>query len=235
MLKKYTDKIFCFSPPVMLATFIIEFSLAAYTYWRYKANKTTKITIAILLALGIFQLSEYMLCGGLGISGVEWARLGYASITLLPAMGIHLLVTLAGKHKPMLVKLAYATCAFFVCFYLIVSNSIDIKTCQDNYAVFLTAKPISTFFGIYYYFWLFVGACLGLKWGKEDAERSKSLYAMTIGYMVFILPTTTVNIVDPSTVSGIPSIMCGFAILFALTLSFFVLPNSSSKEKRRKI
>ena len=39
-----------------------------------------------------------------------------------------------------------------------------------------------------------------------------------------MVPTTLVNIVDPSTIAGIPSIMCGFAVLMAIFLSGKVLP-----------
>ena len=103
MYKKYTDKLFCFSPPVMLATFLIEFGLAFYTLWRYKMSTIRRLAVIMLFALGTFQLSEYMVCGGLGWSHIQWARVGYISITLLPALGIHMLAKLAGKKMPMLV------------------------------------------------------------------------------------------------------------------------------------
>jgi hypothetical protein len=41
---------------------------------------------------------------------------------------------------------------------------------------------------------------------------------------MFILPTTAANIVDPSTIAGIPSIMCGFAVILAIILTGFVIP-----------
>ena len=50
-----------------------------------------------------------------------------------------------------------------------------------------------------------------------------------IGYVLFMVPTTFVNIVDPSTISGIPSIMCGFAVLLAATLAGKVLPEYFDK------
>jgi len=226
MLKKYKDKMYCFSPPVMLATFFIEFALAFYTIWRYKMTTISRLAVAILFALGTFQLAEYMLCGGLGLTNVEWARLGYVSITLLPAFGIHMITALANKKMPVLINAAYATSAAFIVLYLFAENAVAIKTCYANYAVFSSFRGLSIPFGIYYYGWLFVGTFLAWKWSKETPERSTALKFMSIGYLSFILPTTTFNIIDPSTVSGIPSIMCGFAILLALTLATKVIPNS---------
>jgi len=50
------------------------------------------------------------------------------------------------------------------------------------------------------------------------------------GYVVFIAPTTLVNIIDPSTITGIPSIMCGFAVLMAVALAGKVLPEYTKQK-----
>ncbi len=233
MLEKYKGKMYCFSPPVMLATFIIEFGFAFYTIWRYKMSTAVRLAIALLFALGTFQLAEYMICGGLGLTNIEWARIGYMSITLLPALGIHMIVTLAGKRMPVLVGFAYATCAAFVGFYLLAERSVDIRMCAANYAVFSSQRIITIPFATYYYGWLMAGVYLAWRWAKELPGRSKSLLAMAFGYLAFILPTTTFNIVDPSTVSGIPSIMCGFAVLFAFAIVLKVLPNAVGVEEKQ--
>ncbi len=226
MLKKHRNKIFCFSPPVMLATFMIEFSFAIYTYLRYKASTIKRLAIAMLVALGTFQLAEYMICGGLGWTSVEWARVGYVAITLLPALGIHMVVSIAGKKMPLLVKTAYVTCAAFAGFYLIGQNAFNGQTCYANYAIFHTHPMTGWPFAAYYYGWLFIGTYLSIKWSKELPNRKNTLMAMALGYMAFILPTTAFNIIDTSTVKAIPSIMCGFAVIFAFVLVAKVLPNS---------
>lgn len=217
---------FCFSPPVMLATLLIEFSFAAYTLWAYKMDTIRRLAVAMLLALGLFQLAEYMVCGGLGWSGIEWARVGYGAITLLPAIGLHMVVTLAGKRKQLLVGTAYATCIAFVGLYLIGENAVSANTCNANYAVFDTIRASVWPFAAYYYGWMLIGTGLAWQWSKQLPERRTALRAMALGYAAFILPTTAFNIIDPTTTRGIPSIMCGFAVIFAFTLVLRVLPNS---------
>jgi hypothetical protein len=213
----------------MLATFIFEFGAAFYTIWRYKMTTVSRLAFIILLALGTFQLTEYMICGGLGWTHVEWARLGYGAITLLPALGIHMVVTLAKKKLPILVGFAYLTCLAFLMFFLFADGAVTAEACYSNYAVFNSQKFGAWPFAYYYYGWLLVGTMLALEWSKQLPKRKKALTGMAVGYLAFILPTTLFNIVDPSTVSGIPSIMCGFAVLFALTLVFRVLPNSTKR------
>ena len=39
-----------------------------------------------------------------------------------------------------------------------------------------------------------------------------------------MVPTTAVNLVSPATIDGIPSIMCGFAVLLAIALVAGVAP-----------
>lgn len=234
MFKKYTGKLFCFSPPVMFATFFIEFSFAFYTIWRYKMSTIKRLVVVTLFALGTFQLSEYMICGGLGLTHIDWARVGYGSISLLPALGIHMVITLAGKNKPMLIKAAYTSCAVFVIFYLLGTSAVSHKLCYANYAVFATHEGMNLLFGVYYYGWLIIGTYLAWIWAKEMPKRKKALRGMALGYMAFILPTTFFNIVDPSTVQGIPSIMCGFAVLLAFTLVLVVLPNSIEAKVKSK-
>ncbi|HUC96657.1 MAG TPA: hypothetical protein VMR16_03275, partial [Candidatus Saccharimonadales bacterium] len=76
------------------------------------------------------------------------------------------------------------------------------------------------------YGWLIIGIYLAWQWGVEQPARKKLLTAMMVGYLVFLVPTTFFNIIDPSTVKGIPSIMCGFAVLLAFVIVLKVLPGS---------
>jgi hypothetical protein len=234
MLKDYKGKTFCFSPPVMLATLVIEFGMAIYVTWRYKFTTVVKLTIAMLLALGTFQLAEYMLCGGLGLDNVQWARFGYMSITLLPALGIHAIVALAKQKKPYLVMSAYLTCLLFLVFFALAPSAIQLHTCAANYTVFDTHDLMVWPYAFYYYGWLFIGGTLALKWSKVMPAQATALLAMAFGYASFIMPTTTLNLIDPQTILAIPSIMCGFAVIYAMTLTLVVLPASKQPLVARK-
>jgi hypothetical protein len=215
----------------MLVTFIVEVALAAYTLWRYKLTQTSRLVFLILLSLASFQLAEYMVCGGLGWSHIEWARFGYVAITLLPALGIHALVTIANKKMPWLVASVYLTCAAFVTFYLVGAGAVNGQACYPNYAVFYTNTNVSQWYTAYYYGWLMIGTYLAWHWGMEKPSKRTPLHAMMAGYLVFLVPTTAFNIIDPTTIKGIPSIMCGFAIMLAVIMVLKVLPNAGHKRQ----
>lgn len=213
----------------MLATLIFEFSAAIYSLIRYRMNTISRLIIAILITLGLFQLSEYMICGGLGLTSANWMKFGYITTALLPALGLHLVFAIAEKKKPILLGLAYATAAIFVIYYFADTSAISGQQCFANYAVFYAHGFMSQLFSVYYLFWLTVNFVLALHWSIKLPDKRKTLRATVIGEAIFIVPTYLFNIIDPTTVRAIPSIMCGFAVLFAITLVVFVLPKNCQK------
>lgn len=221
-------RLYCFSPPVMLATFLIEIIGAIYVLWHYKLTPASRLIAAILLSLAAFQGAEYMLCGGFGIQGGTWSKLGYSAITLLPPLGIHLAHVIAGKQNKPLVYTAYATAAAFVAYFAFYTPAITGHTCYANYAAFSgDGIPYADMvYAAYYYGWLILGTYLSFKFSREIKQRnlSHALLALAFGYCAFIIPTTAVNIIDPETLNAIPSIMCGFAVLLALVLIGKVSP-----------
>lgn len=208
----------------MLATFFIEFALLFYTLWRYKLTPLTRLAAVFLGCLGIFQLAEYMICGGLGLNHVGWVQLGYAAITVLPALGLHMTSVIAKKNITPLLAAAYATTAAYVAYFVIVGPSVITHQCAPNYTVFNLANNGYLFYGIFYYGWLLVTIALAALWSRQQPKQAQALRWMVAGYSVFIVPTTIANLMDPATIAAIPSIMCGFAVLCALILVWRVLP-----------
>ncbi len=231
MRQQRSTTLFCFSPPVMLLTFVIELALALYTVVRYKMTELSRLAVAILLLLAFFQISEYMLCGGLGLRGVDWVRFGYISITLLPPVGLHMAMVLAKKNIVWLRTAAYVSAAVFIYFFVFVTQSLNGNDCRPNYQVFHLHRNLTDWYGLYYYGWLIVSTYLMLRWA-QTSKRRRQLMALAAGYAVFIVPTTLVNILNPATTDGIPSIMCGFAVLLAIILAVGVLPGAGALRRR---
>ena len=147
-----TDRLFCFSPPIMLATFVIEVALAVYVLWRYRSEKITWLTVAILVFLALFQIAEYNVCeGAFGLDSLAWSRIGYASITILPALGLHAVITIAKVKQKSLVLVGYAAAVGFAGFFLTVGNGLTGAVCTGNYVIFEIAQNILTLYAAYYY------------------------------------------------------------------------------------
>lgn len=220
------NTLYCFSPLVMITTFVIEISLAVYTLWRYHLNEVTRIVFTLLVLLATFQLAEYMVCEGPLGSGAAWSRAGFVAITMLPPLGIHLVYALAKASRRLLLWPAYGTAAAFSVFFLVISTAFAGHVCAGNYVIFDVTPGLGAWFAVYYYGWLLAGVLLARHYGLrgKSTRLRRSLTALSIGYAAFIVPTATVNMISPDSVKAIPSIMCGFAVILAVILVVAVIP-----------
>ncbi|HWT56148.1 MAG TPA: hypothetical protein VN031_03925 [Candidatus Microsaccharimonas sp.] len=239
-MSKQGVRLTCFSSPVMLATFAIETVLAMYTLWRYRLSALVRLVVLSLLALGFFQLAEYHVCtGGEGLSAATWSRAGFVAITLLPALGLHMLHVLAKKRVGWLIAVAYASMVSFVGYFLFETTAFKGYACTGNYVIFQIGRTPALWYALYYYGWLLMAFILGVRWanqlvaeqGREPRKRLEAVRGLMVGYLVFLVPTVIANTVNPETRRGIPSVMCGFAVLFALILTLYILPRLAQRRR----
>lgn len=216
----------------MIATFAIEIILALFALWRYKLRPITRLVVAALSFLALFQLSEYFVCGGIGVDAMQWSRIGYAAITVLPPLGLHILFVLARRKERGLVWTAYGTAALFIGYFLLHPQAFTGHECTGNYAIFQLTGMATALYSAYYYGWLIAAIVLGwrLRRSKDKAQRNAITWLLT-GYGVFLIPTSITAIIQPETTAGIPSIMCGFAVIFAILLVMYVLPNAKAPKR----
>lgn len=235
MPKHKTTTFYCFSPPVMIATFLIEALLFIATFVRYKMSAIVRLGMAMLFFLALFQLSEYFVCGGLGVDAMVWSRIGYVAITTLPPLGIHLISDIARIKQRWHIVAGYALGLSWIILFGFSEAAFTGHQCAGNYVIFQLRSGVGGWYFLYYYTLLFVGIGIAT-WvaALRSTKRTvrQALHGMVIGYLVFLLPTTIVNTLNPSTMDGIPSIMCGFAILYALILTGYVLPRTARLKKR---
>lgn len=217
----------------MITTMVIEVVLALYTLWRYKMNDFVRLTVITLFALATFQLSEFFVCTGSIGHTIEWSRFGFAAITLLPPLGLHLVHVIANKPGRRLVRTAYFTMAAFVAFFLVFPGVFDSYQCTGNYVIFHLRPHAGGIYWVYYFGWIITSMAFGFKWinelaklGKKAHTQLRATQGLMIGWLAFIVPAAIANVVNPASRQGIPSILCGFAVFFALILSLYVVPRA---------
>lgn len=220
--KKSENTFFCFTPEVMLATFIIEFLIAAYAFLKFRATLFGKLSVAILVLLGAFQLAEYQICTG--DYDVFWARLGFIVTTLLPPLGVHLVSIVTGNRK--YIAFSYALASTFILIFAFVPNSITSAVCGGNYIIFNTAQKLYWTYGIYYFLLLFIGIFDAISKIRQDTRfldrKTNLLVWMVLGYFSFMVPTGFAYFIFPETAAAVASVMCGFAVTFAIILGFVI-------------
>ena len=222
-MKSNKVKLYCFSPLVMIVTFIIEITFAIYVFIKSIKHKIDFGLVLILLFLAMFQLSEYQICMGSDL--LFWARVGLFSITFLPALGYYSIVKL--KEESNLTKIVFFLAIAFAALFVLYPKSISDVSCGGNYVIFNIDSKIHSLYGYYYFGFLLLGiyeASKGIKDASISNNVKKALKWFIIGYLSFILPLTLVYIFIPITRVAVASIMCGFAIIFAAILTFKIVP-----------
>lgn len=218
----------------MLATFIIEIALLLFVIVKHTLKTPlSRLISVVLVCLAVFQFAEYNVCGRFNINAELWSRIGFIAITLLPPLGVHLVHLIQDHKNKLLIGLAYASSAWFV--YMFGFNAIAFGShqCAGNYAIFQLAEKFGGWYYIYYYFWLFVAVALAWFGAlKAKPHRAQALRYLIAGYAFFLIPTAIVNTIKPETQVGVPSIMCGFALAFAIVLVFGILPAGSQAKHK---
>lgn len=210
----------------MLFTLILEFIFALYVIISSKPYRPSAIIIiSLLVCLGIFQLAEFQVCTG--THTVAWMRLGYTAIALLPALAIHL-VSLITKHK-LVRNIGYLFALGFITVFLFGTQSIQAATCGGNYILINTSGLIAkTYFPLYYLISLTI-AIMEIIWFTitkmhQNRKAVDALWWLLVGLATFLIPTGIVYLLSFAARKGLPSVMCGFAVFFAIILTLFVYP-----------
>ena len=209
----------------MVATIAIELALAGWVIIRYSTSTAKRLIVALLICLAAFQLAEFNVCSSAPVD-LFWSRFGYIFITALPPLGIHLILKLRGESRPKLLASSYALGGIFAATFAFSSTGLNHGVCSGNYVIFILSNSLGHLYQIYYFSLVLAGlwlARLPLP-GKASPGRKSSLNWMIIAYLAFCLPTFIINFLIPSTKIAVPSIMCGFAVGFAIIIGLKVAP-----------
>jgi hypothetical protein len=226
MLSQMKDQrtLYCFSPPVMIATFVIEIILAIIVFIRYRVTRFGKSAGLVLVLLATFQFAEYRICTTTEIP-LLWSRIGFVAITLLPLMGLYLVSLVS--HKPHFLKLGYVTAGGFVFYFIFVPKSITGAICGGNYVIFNTSNDLYRLYGFYYLGFLLLGIWESVEKIaslKRRTTSKKVLQWLIVGYISFMGPMGLAYIFLPATRNAAASIMCGFALTLAFILGLKIVP-----------
>ena len=217
----------------MIATFFIEVGYFAYILFTRKLTTVSRLALSLLVCLAIFQLAEYGICESWGgISGTNWARIGFAGITMLPILGLHLVLAIANKPNKRLLTVGYTISVIWIGIF-IMGNILRGSVCSGNYIIFTIPDGYELSYYFFYDALMALAVCLAFRYINVVKQKSKqvALQALAIGYLSFILPSMLFGYFDAhgGPDSNLPSVMCGFAVIFATVVTFKVVPLTVKK------
>ena len=209
----------------MVITILIELGLGSWVLGKYVIRTPQRIIVALLIFLAVFQIAEFNVCTLHPIQ-LLWSRIGYVFITMLPALALDLVIRLRSNTRLRhLTDFGYAMAILFIIGFSFLPSALNSGVCTGNYVIFLLVQPLSMFYGLYYLGLEILGLALSfLPEPKAKQKNQSALRWMGVAYLTLMIPSLIIYIVLPTTRIAIPSIMCGFAVLFALVIALKVAP-----------
>ena len=215
----------CYNPTISITTAIIEWTMAIIIPYKYPKNRVRYFSSFLMFLLGLYQFTEFMLCKT--NQADLWMRIGFIAYSLLPALGLH--TTLHYFKIKFNLFWIYLIPTIYIISAAATTNFVVENKCHD---IFVTTRNIfsnisSPFtmarFGIYtaYYFSFILIACLiSIRAYMKETNHKKQKIFLTFPMATFLMsfPTFILIILFPALNFQFPSVLCHFALLFALMI-----------------
>lgn len=186
----------------------------------FAKHKLKFFSIIILFLLAAYQFFEFLICN-LNFQHKIFVYLAFVVITFLPPFGLLLSLRL-NDIKSNKYNLIFIPALFFTIFYLLNLEKFAVVKCTVFYASY--NYPLGFLYGLFYYLPIVLALFVHSSKLKSKNEAAKKANKMLmVGYFSFLIPTIIAIIFYPTARNAIESIMCKFAFLFAIIISYFTL------------
>ncbi|MFZ1519887.1 MAG: hypothetical protein WAU11_13985 [Ignavibacteriaceae bacterium] len=212
--------------------FLLLFNLIVFI----EKNKVNIIAMIMITLLASYQAMEFLMCQ-VGLQASIFPYLAFVIIGFLPPLNLLLTLTLA-KNLNLNIKtfLIFLPAIAFSIYYLFVIPQFAVTSCTVLYASY--HYPLGDLFGAFYYLPILISIILLIKFIPKADDRKKKLIAKVLlfGAIFISLPVllgfTLMFLKNYSIISAMESIMCKFAFIYAVCLSFVCLYNSPFNDER---
>jgi len=191
----------------------------------------------MITLLAAYQSMEFVICQ-VGLKDSIYPYLAFVIIGFLPPLNLLLTLTLTRKLSLNIKSfLIFIPAIGFSVYYLFVIPEFAVSSCAVLYASY--HYPLGDLFGAFYYLPILISIILLIKFiPKADDKKQKLIAKVLLFGAIFIsLPsllgfTLIFTAGNYSIISSIESIMCKFAFIYAVCLSFVCLYNSPFNDER---
>lgn len=212
----------------------IEFLLLFNLFVFAEKNRLNKIAIIMIAFLAGYQTLEFLMCQ-IELQSSFFPYLAFVIISFLPPLNLTLTLSLTHTLNQ-LRYLIFIPAFSFVMFYSFIIPEFALTSCTVLYATY--NYPLGDLFGFFYYLPILISIILLILFLKKESDKKKKLVGKVLLFgSVFIsippvLGFTLMFAGSYSIISAMESIMCKFAFVYALCLTFACIYNSPFKDER---
>ena len=194
-------------------------------------NRSNKQVMSIISLLMIYQIFEFFICG-LNVNQSYIIYLAFAVITFLPPLNLLFSLNYFGYKNKNLI-FVFVPALLFILYYAFNINDFTVAGCSVFYASY--NYPLGTLYGLFYYSPILISIYLFFKGVKNETVRIKKVLSIFVlaGLLFISIPVLIAFFLllfhHNGLLLAIESVMCKFAFIYAVCLSFFCLNNKIEK------
>jgi hypothetical protein len=210
--------------------FLLLFNLLVFA----EKNKLNKIAITMVSLLAAYQTMEFLMCQ-IELQSVFFPYFAFVIISFLPPL--NLILTLSLTHTFNLSRyFIFFPAILFSIYYTFIIPQFAVTSCTVLYATY--HYPLGDLFGFFYYLPILISIILLVLFiKKESDEREKIIGKVLLFGAIFISIPPALGFIlmfagSYSLISAMESVMCKFAFVYAVCLTFICIYNSPFKDER---
>jgi len=213
----------------------IEFLLLFNLLLFVRKDKKNVIAIIMITLLAAYQTMEFLMCQ-VKLQNPFYPFLAFVLISFLPPLNLLLALNMGKAEVSKRFFLVFLPATAFSFYYLFVIPQFAVTQCTVLYASY--HYPLGDLFGFFYYLPIFISTVIlirTIRTSKNSRDKiiAKILLSGTIFISIPVLIGFTLMLFkNYSVISAVESIMCKFAFVYSICLSFICLYNSNISDER---
>lgn len=215
-----------YSPALAIATAIFEVSVAVWALRGPGRKPIIRTTSAILLVLAAYQIVEVLICSRAPMAGFM-PQMAFIVVTWLPPLGLLLIAQLSPSQSHVNYAVSYfmlAVALTIVIWIAFDDRFVSDSVCNIVYAKYSNPLPRFRIYSWFYWLGLFgmvALSALGVR-NSNNPGQQRLLKSVLIGSVGFIIPALIVTQFVAPAEGALPSLMCHFALILAISLARLV-------------
>jgi len=212
--------------------FLLLFNLLVFA----EKNKLNKIAMIMVALLAAYQMTEFLMCQ-VELQSSFFPYFAFVIISFLPPLNLLLVLTFTHNLIPVHVRYPmFLPALFFLIYYTFIIPKFAVTSCTVLYATY--HYPLGDLFGFFYYLPILISIVLLISFVKKESDQKKRLIGKVLLFgAVFISVPPVLGFIlmfagSYSLISAMESVMCKFAFVYALCLTFICIYNSPFKDER---
>ncbi|MCB9249144.1 MAG: hypothetical protein H6613_11700 [Ignavibacteriales bacterium] len=204
---------------------VIELVIILFLAFKAEKNKINILSISLMRLLFAYQFVEFLICG-LDMRTSLFAYFALLAVTFMPPLSLYISLRLLNFNDRRY-SLIFLPAIFFSIYYLFVVGEFAVTSCTVVYATY--NYPLGFLYGLFYYLpilttIIMLGYNSYVSKISSNTNLSKILF---LGYTITFIPGFIFTRVVPGMLEAAESILCTFAFILFLFISYFVLKNKN--------